>query len=446
VDSALPEVRYTRSGEVDIAYATLGSGPVDLVLVMGWLTHLEVYWEEPSFRRFAQRLAAFTRLILFDKRGMGLSDRTTLGTLEQRMDDVRAVLDAVGSEHAVLMGISEGAPLSLLFAASHPERTQALVFAGGEVKEITTDDWPWGQGDLAAFEASMQRLLGGDSWGRPARVFFAQSRADDPALQAWFGRLMRSAASPSAAVAFMRMGSQIDVRAVVPSVHVPTLVLHSPRDNVVHIEQARWLAAAIPGARLVELEGKDHAPWFDCADQVLAATSEFITGAPEPVQADTVLATVLFTDLVGSTERVGEVGNRTWRRLLEQHHDAVRMELRRHRGTEIDAAGDGFLARFDGPARAIRCALAILGVLRGLGLPARSGVHTGECELVGGKLAGLAVHVGARVAALAAADEVLVTDTVRDLVAGSGIAFDDRGLQPLKGFTEPRRLFAVRAG
>ncbi len=442
----LRDVRYTRSGEVDIAYATLGSGPVDLVLVMGWLTHLEVYWDEPSYRRFVERLAGFTRLILFDKRGMGLSDRTALGTLEERMDDVRAVLDAVGSKRAVLMGISEGAPLSLLFAASYPERTQALVFAGGEVKEITTDDWPWGQGDVATFERHMQRILTEDVWGKPVRVFFAQSRADDPALQAWLARLMRSAASPSAAVAFMRMGSQIDVRTVVPSVHVPTLVLHSPRDNVVRIEQARWLAAAIPGARLVELAGQDHAPWFDCADQVLAEVSEFVTGAPEPVQSETVLATVLFTDLVGSTERVGELGNREWRRLLERHHDAVRAELRRFRGVEIDTAGDGFLASFDGPARAIRCALAILGVLRALGLHARSGVHTGECELVDGKLAGLAVHVGARVAAIAAEGVVLVSDTVRDLVAGSGIAFEDRGLHALKGFGEPRRLFAVRSG
>jgi pimeloyl-ACP methyl ester carboxylesterase len=441
----MPEVRYARSGDVDIAYATLGSGAVDLVLVMGWLTNLEVYWEEPSFRRFAQRLAGFTHLILFDKRGMGLSDRTTIGTLEERMDDVRAVLDAVGSERAVLLGISEGAPLSILFAASYPERTSGLVFVGGEVKEISADDWPWGQSsDRADFEEDMERMLADDLWGKPQRVFFAQSRAEEPALQEWFGRLMRSSASPLAAVAFMRLGSQIDVRAIVPSIHVPTLVLHTPHDNVVRIEQARWLASEIPGARLVELVGRDHAPQFDVADQVLAEVSEFITGTRVAAQADTVLATVLFTDLVSSTERVGEVGNREWRRMLERHHDAVRAELRRYRGTEIDNAGDGFLASFDGPARAIRCALAIIGVLRDLGLNARSGLHTGECELVDGKLAGVAVHVGARVAALAGTGEVLVSDTVRDLVAGSGIAFEDRGMQVLKGFGEPRRLFRVQ--
>jgi pimeloyl-ACP methyl ester carboxylesterase len=443
MDDALPQVRYARSGDVDIAYTVLGAAPVDLVLVMGWLTNLEVYWEESFFRRFAQRLAGFTRLILFDKRGMGLSDRTTVGTLEERMDDVRAVMDAVGSERAALMGISEGAPLSMLFAASHPERTEALVFAGGEVKEVIEDDWPWGQSTREEYDRYLEDFPASDSWGKPAPLFFAPSRRDDPALMEWLGRMERSAASPAAAAAFMRLGSEIDVRSVAPSIHVPTLVMHSRRDPVVQFGQGRWLADTIPGARFVELTGQDHVPWFDVADQVLDETREFLTGSREPPEPEQILATVLFTDIVESTERARELGDRGWRELLEQHHSVVRAELSRYRGREIDTAGDGFFASFDGPARAIRCALGVLGALERIGVPVRSGLHTGECEVVGDKLAGIAVHTGARVAALAGAGEVLVSQTVHDLVAGSGIEFDDRGLHSLKGLGE-RRLFAVR--
>jgi class 3 adenylate cyclase len=412
---------------------------------MGYLTNLEVYWEEPSYRRFVQRLAGFTRVILFDKRGMGLSDRTTVGTLEERMDDVRAVMDAVGSERAVLMGVSEGAPLSMLFAASHPERTAALIFCGGEVKEVTTDDWPWGHSTLEEFDQGLKKLLaGGIDWGKPAPVFYAPSRAREPALMEWFGRLERSSASPAAAVAFMRMGSEIDVRHVAPSIHVPTLVMHKQRDPVVRFEQGRWLAETIPDARFVELAGQDHAPWFDTADEVIGEVREFLTGFREPPESEQRLATVLFTDIVGSTDRARELGDRRWRDLLEQHHATVRDILARYRGREIDTAGDGFLASFDGPARGIRCAIAVLEALERLGIPARSGLHTGECEVVGDKLAGIAVHTGARVAALAEPGEVLVSQTVRDLVAGSGIEFVDRGLHELKGLAEPRTLFAVR--
>jgi len=445
VADALPPIRYAHSGDVEIAYTVVGSGPVDLVLVLGWLTNLEVLWEEQNFRRFVQRLAGFTRVLLFDKRGMGLSDRTTMGTLEERMDDVRAVMDAADSKRAVLMGNSEGAPLSMLFAASHPERTAALIFCGGEVKEVIADDWPWGQSTREEYDQSMERILAGEiSWGVPSPAFFAPSRLRDPVLMEWLGRLERSAASPAAAVAFMIMGSQIDVRDVAPSIHVPTLVMHSPRDTVVPFEQGRWLAKTIPGARFVELSGQDHAPWFDCAEEVLGETREFLTGFREPPQPEQVLATVLFTDMVGSTDRARELGDSRWRELLEQHHTAVRGLLASYRGNEIDNAGDGFLASFDGPARAIRCALAVLDALAHLGIPARSGLHTGECEVVAGKLAGIAVHTGSRVAALARPGEVLVSQTVRDLVAGSGIEFEDRGLHELKGFDEPRRLFAVR--
>jgi pimeloyl-ACP methyl ester carboxylesterase len=438
-------IRYARSGEVEIAYAVLGSGPPDLVLVWGWLTNLEVYWEEPAFRRFVQRLAGFSRVIMFDKRGMGLSDRTTVGTLEERMDDVRAVMDAVGSQRAALLGVSEGAPLSMLFAASHPDRTQALIFAGGEVKEVISDDWPWGQQTREDFDRYLAAVdTWGESWGRPAPVFFAPSRADDPALMEWLGRLERASAPPVTAAAFMRMGSEIDVRAVAASIHVPTLVMHTRRDPVVRFEQAEWLAAAVPGARFVELHGQDHGPQFDCADQVIEEVREFLTGRREPAEYEQVLATVLFTDIVGSTERARELGDRRWRELLERHHEAVRAELGRFRGREIDTAGDGFLASFDGPARGIRCAVAVLGALDRIGIPARSGLHTGECEVVGDKLAGIAVHTGARVAEQAGAGEVLVSQTVRDLVAGSGIEFEDRGLHSLKGLAEARRLFAVK--
>jgi pimeloyl-ACP methyl ester carboxylesterase len=447
VEDALPEVRYARSGDVHLAYQVLGQGDVDLVFVMGWLTNLETYWELPAYRRFMQRLAGFTRLILFDKRGMGLSDHTAVGTLEERMDDVRAVMDAAGSERAVLMGISEGAPLSMVFAATHPERTAALIFIGGEVKEILEDDWPLGQETRDEYEGHLQKVLSGEfAWGQPKRVWFAPSKENDPAVMEWVGRLERTAASPAAAVAFMRLGSELDVRQVAPSIHVPTLVMHAPEDPIVPFAQGRWLAEQIEGAHFVELAGKDHVPWFDVADQVVAETREFLTGFREASEPEQILATVLFTDIVGSTERAQELGNREWSSLLEQHHTTVREILARYRGREIDTAGDGFLASFDGPARAIRCAVAVRDALAGLGIPVRSGLHTGEVEVVGEKLAGIAVHTGSRVAAAAEAGEVLVSSTVRDLVAGSGIEFEDRGLHELKGLDEPRRLYAVRSG
>ena len=447
MDDSLPQVRYARSGDVHIAYQVLGEGETDLVFVMGWLTNLETYWDLPDYRRFMQRLAGFTRLILFDKRGMGLSDHTAIGTLEERMDDVRAVMDAVGSERAVLMGISEGAPLSLVFAATHPERTAGLIFVGGEVKEIIEEDWPLGSDTREEYEGHLEKVLSGERpWGQPTRVWFAPSKEHDPATIEWVGRLERTAASPAAAVAFMRLGSELDVRHVPPTIHVPTLVMHAPGDTIVPLAQGRWLAEQIEGARFVELAGQDHVPWFDVADQVVAETREFLTGFREAPEPEQILATVLFTDIVGSTERARELGDREWRSLLERHHAAVRDILVRYRGREIDTTGDGFLAAFDGPARGIRCALAVRDALEGMGIPVRSGLHTGECELVGDKLAGIAVHIGSRVAAAAGESEVLVSSTVRDLVAGSGIEFEDRGLHELKGLDEPRRLYAVVTG
>jgi pimeloyl-ACP methyl ester carboxylesterase len=439
-----PEVRYAQSGDVHIAYHVVGDGPLDLVWVAGMVTNLEVLWDLQEYRRFCERLASFSRLILFDKRGMGLSDRVRAGTLEERMDDVRAVLDAAGSEAAALMGVSEGGPMSMLFAATYPERTRALILCGAEVKEEITEDWPWGESTREDFEArtELSRIVA--DWGKGLWIDYIQpSRQGDERLRQLFGRLQVQSASPAEALAFMRMAFEIDVRHVVPSVNVPTLILHRTDDSVCHVENARWLARNIKGARYVELPGIDHVPWSD-GDDMLAEIQEFLTGVREPVDPDRVLATVLFTDIVGSTARARELGDRRWHDLIEQHHALVRRELERFRGREVDTAGDGFLATFDGPARALRCARAITETVRSLGLEVRAGIHTGEVELAGDAVRGIAVHTGARVAAHAGAGEVLVSQTVKDLVAGSGIEFDDRGAQELKGIPGDWRLYAMR--
>jgi len=331
--------------------------------------------------------------------------------------------------------------MSMLFAATYPERTVGLVLAGAEVKEETTDDWPWGEGTREEFEAAMATIH--ERWGKGLGVrWIAPSLADEPGMVEWFGRLQVQSATPAVAESFMRMAFEIDVRDVVPSINVPTLILHRTGDRVCHVENARYLAARIPGSRYVELPGEDHVAWAD-GDEFLAEIREFLTGVREAAEPERVLATVLFTDIVGSTERARELGDRRWRDLLEAHHEAVRRELARFRGREIDTAGDGFLAAFDGPARAIRCGRAVVDSVAALGLQVRAGVHTGECEVLGEKLAGLAVHIGARVAARAGPGEVLVSSTVRDLVAGSGIEFADRGVAELKGVDGGRALFAV---
>jgi class 3 adenylate cyclase len=444
----MTEVAFAQSGEVNIAYRVVGDGPVDLVYVQGAFTHLDVYWELPAFRRYCERLAEFSRLVLFDKRGMGMSDRVPGGTpLDVRMDDIRAVMDAIGSETAAVMGESEGGPLAMLFAAAHPERTRALILQGGEVRERTDDDWPWGEATTEQFEANLAKVP--ERWGQgegiAARV---PSIADDPSLpgiQAWWGKAQRNAATPAGWEAFARMAFDIDVRDVVPSIHVPTLILHTTGDRVCHVENARWLAAHIPEARYVEMPGGDHLPWFH-PDRTLAEIREFITGSREPVEPDRVLATILFTDVVGSTELATRLGDRRWRDLLESHHAAVRSELARYRGREVDTTGDGFLAVFDGPARAIRAATAIVEAVHRLGLEVRVGIHTGEIEqLPTGDIRGIAVHTGARVMGSAGPSEVLVSSSVRDLVAGSGFEFVDRGSHVLKGVSEERRLYAVSA-
>ena len=438
-----PEVKYADGSGVEIAYQVLGEGPPDVVWVAGAITHLGVMWEHPRYRRFCEQLASFSRLILFDKRGMGLSERVRVGTLEERMEDVRAVMDAAGSERAALIGVSEGGPMSTLFAATYPERTQALLLLGAEVKEEKSDDWPWGETSRDEFEDWMKQVPG--RWGKGlAAAVLLPDEPDQEAAKAWLGKLQAASATPRDAEAFMRVGIEIDVRSVVSSIHVPTLIVHRVDDPICHVENGRFLAANIEGAQYVELPGSNHVPWAGSgADEILGEIREFLTGVREAPEPDRVLATVLFTDIVGSTERATELGDRRWRELLDAHHTAVRRQLERFRGREIDTAGDGFLASFDGPARAIRCAEAAVESVRGIGLDIRAGVHTGECELHGGKLAGIAVHIGARVAGRAGPGEVLVSSTVRDLVAGSGLEFEDRGSASLKGVPGEWRLYAV---
>jgi class 3 adenylate cyclase len=436
------DVRFARRGDVHVAYRVVGEGPIDLVYAQGAYTHLEIEWELPAFRRYCERLAEFTRLILFDKRGMGMSDRVPgTTTLEERMDDVRIVMDAVGSERAAVMGESEGGPLAMLFAAADPKRTAALILQGAEVRERTDKNWPWGESTEEEFESAMATLP--DWWGNGLGIdTIAPSVAGQEWARAWFGRVQVHSNTPGGAEAFMRMAFDIDVRHVAPAINVPTFIVHAKGDKVCPVENGRFLASTIPGARYVELPGDDHVPWF-APDDVLAEIREWLTGQREAATPDRVLATGLFTDLVGSTARATELGDRRWRELLEQHHAAVRHELERFGGRELDTAGDGFFATFDGPARAIRCALAIVEAVQPLGLDVRTGLHTGEVELLGGKVAGIAVNIGARVAARAGAGEVLVSGTVRDLVAGSGIAFADRGVAELKGVPGEWRMSVV---
>ena len=444
------EVAFARSGDVSIAYRVVGDGPVDLVYVQGAFTHLDVYWELPAFRRYCERLAEFSRLVLFDKRGMGMSDRVPGATpLDVRMDDIGAVMDAIGSESAALMGESEGGPLAMLFAAAHPERTRALILQGAEVRERTDAEWPWGEWTDEEFETSVAGLP--DRWGAGGSIdeWLVPSIQREPgveAIRAWWGKAQRNAVTPGGWAAFARMALDIDVRDVATTIHVPTLILHTTGDRVCHVENARWLSRNIPDARYVEMAGDDHLPWFH-PDATLAEVREFITGSREPEEPDRVLATVLFTDIVGSTKLAEKMGDRRWRELLDTHHAAVRTELAHYRGREIDTAGDGFLAVFDGPARAIRAARAIVDAVRAVGLDIRAGIHTGEIEqLPSGDIAGIAVHIGARVGAAAGPGEVLVSSSVRDLVAGSGFTFEDRGSHVLKGVEEERRLYAVAAG
>jgi len=434
-----PEICYARSGDVSIAYQVTGEGPLDLVLVPGFISHLELDWEEPRHARFLERLGSFARLIRFDKRGTGLSDRpSALGGIETRMDDVRAVMDAAGSERAALFAFWEGGPMAAVFAASHPDRTSALVLFGTFARRIRSGDYPW-HSTRDELVAATERVV--EVWGTAETTGLAFfSPGADAALKRWWIARDRAGATPGAIRQLITSNIDIDVRPALPSIQAPTLVLHPEEVG----GEGEYIAARIPGARLVTTPDGQYLPWL--VPEAIDEVEQFLTGVRPTPLADRVLATVLFTDLVASTDRARELGDHAWSELLEQHHVAVRHELERFRGEEIDTAGDGFLALFDGPGRAIHCALEIRDSLRELGLDVRAGVHTGEVErLRGDKPRGIAVHIGARVTACAAPGEVLVTATTRDLVAGSGLEFEDRGRHELKGIPEARQLYtAVR--
>jgi pimeloyl-ACP methyl ester carboxylesterase len=440
----VPETKYAMSGNVHIAYQVTGQGPIDLVFVHGWISHIEHLWEEPSIARFLGRLASFSRLILLDKRGTGLSDPVPLDelpTLDERMDDVRAVMDAAGSERAALLGTSEAGALHLLFAATYPERTAALVLLNSYARLAWSHDYPFGirsadaEGLLKAIE---------EGWGKGvAFEALVASQTDNQSMRNWWARYQRLAASPGAAVTLLRRAFDTDARAVLPAIGVPTLILHRAGDPFTGIEHGRYLAEGIPGAKYVELAGSDHLFFAEDTDRLVAEIQEFLTGVREASEPDRVLATVLFSDVVGSTEHAAQLGDRRWHDLLDGYYALVRGELARFRGREIDTAGDGVFAAFDGPARAIRCARAIAAGVGRLGVAVRVGLHTGECEVIGAKVGGIAVHIGARVAGFARANEVLVSSTVKDLVAGSGLRFDDRGVHTLKGVPGEWRLYAV---
>jgi pimeloyl-ACP methyl ester carboxylesterase len=439
--SPLPETRYARCGELFIAWQESGKGPIDLVLVPGIVSHVEAFHELPGYEGFLERVGRFARVIAFDKRGTGLSDRATEApTFEERMDDIRAVMDAAGCERAALFGISEGGSLAALFAASFPERSRALILFGSFPRVLAEpDSYPFGFPEGAL--GTKEQWLADWGTGTSAELMFP-SRAREPSVRQLWARIERLAAAPSGFWSLAQVLQQIDVRAVLPTVRVPTLVLR-PERELFPPEMSRYFAEHIPGARLIELPGVDHYPWLGPVDGLVAEVEEFLTGVRSHAEPDRVLATVLFVDIVGSTARAAELGDRRWRELLDAHDAGVRREVARARGRELGTAGDGFLAAFDGPARAIRCAQAIRAHARGLGLEVRAGLHTGECEVRGQGLAGIALHIGARVAALAGPGEVLVTSTVHDLVAGSGIAFAERGAHALAGVPGERRILAV---
>jgi pimeloyl-ACP methyl ester carboxylesterase len=435
--------RYARSGDVNIAYQVAGDGPTDLVYVPGWISNVELNWDEPSHAHVLNRLAGFSRLIVFDKRGTGLSDPVPLDRLpplETRMDDVRAVLDAVGSKSTALFGFSEGGLMSVLFAATYPERVSALVLYGTFAKRIWSPDYPWApKPDVRTREIeALER-----NWAERMDLDHL-APSEDEAFKQRLATYYRRSASPGAAVALMRMNTEIDVRDVLGSIQTPTLVMHRRDDRDVNVAESRLIADAIPSSRFVELEGDAHTLWAGDTDAIVDEIQDFLTGERPVASSERVLATVLFTDIAGSTERAAEIGDARWRELIEAHHAAVRAQLDRFRGREIDTAGDGFLASFDGPARAINCACVIRDRVAELGVDVRLGIHTGECERVGEKLGGIAVHIGARVAAHAPPGQVLVSGTVKDLVAGSGIRFEDLGPTALKGIPDPWRLYRVR--
>jgi len=444
----LPETRYATSGDVNIAYQVVGEGQLDLVFVPSLTHHLELVWENPPQARFFERLASMGRLLLFDKRGTGMSDRFVgVPTLETRMDDIRAVMDAAGSQRAALIGLGDGGPLCALFAATYPERTTALVLIHTAPRFTRSPEFPW-LPTRAEREREIEEAV--RTWADRAAIAKRFTRGSPSATEEerqGFGRVIRLSVSPGAAAAYLRVNLDVDIRDVLPLIRVPTLVLQRT-EAAIDVREGRYVAERIPRARLAELPGRDFAPQIGDTERLLGVIDEFLSdvaaGGAWQAEPDRVLATVLFTDIVGATNRAAELGDTAWRELLHRHHDAIRGELGRFRGHEVDTAGDGFFATFDGPARAIRCACAIRDSLRDLDLEVRAGLHTGECERDGERMTGIAVHIGARVAAMAGPGEVLVSRTVKDLVAGSGIELDDRGEHELKGIPGDWQLFSVR--
>src|SRR5918993_2354185 len=433
-----PDTRYARSGDLHIAYQVFGAGSVDLVLVPGFISNLEETWDNPSAARWLHRLGRFARVIAFDKRGTGLSDRVgSAPSLDERMDDARAVMDAAHSERAVLLGISEGGSLAALFAASHPDRCASLILYGAFAR---FSSWYPTEEKLAGFYRYV-----GEKWGTGESVWkYAPSKVDDPGFKKIWGRHERVGATPSAAIALMQMNKEIDISGVLSAIRVPTLVIHRTDDIAVSVEGGRFLAQHIPQARLAEFPGADHLPYIgETTDDITDEIEEFVTGSRHVVEADRILTTVMLTDIVDSTKRASELGDRRWRALLDQHDDLVRQEITRLRGREVKGLGDGVLATFDGPARGVRCAAAIVQGVRSLDLQIRCGLHTGEIELNGHDIAGIAVHLAARIAAQAQGGQVLVSSTVRDLVAGSGLRFVDQGARSLKGIPDEVRVFSV---
>ena len=443
--ASTPDTRYAKSGGYHVAYQTIGDGPIDVVLVPGFVSHVEFSWEDPDFSRYLTRLASFSRLIVFDKRGTGMSDPVpaqNLPTLEERMDDVRAVMDAVGSKRAALIGVSEGGPMSLLFAATYPERTSALVLAHTFARGARADDYPWGA-TSDQHEAVLARVEAG--WGSGVLLGgFAPSHAENKDSRERWARFQRRACSPGAVVALLRMVHETDARSTLPAITVPTLVVHRTADRMFPVEGAQFLAQSIRGAKLFTSNSPDHFFWLGPAEAELDEIELFLTGELRPHAADRVLATVTFADIAGSTARAAELGDTRWRELLERFYALARAQLQRFRGREIDTAGDGLFAAFDGPARAIRCMEAIRAGARSLGCEIRAGAHTGECEIINGKPGGIAVHIAARVASHAQPGEILVSNTVKDLVAGSGLGFEDRGVRPLKGVPGDWQLYALK--
>ena len=440
----VPETRYVKSGDVNIAYQVVGKGPFDLIHVPPFVSNLELQWEDPAERRYFERLASFSRLIMFDKRGTGLSDRVAVATLEERMDDLRAVMDDAGSERAAVYGGSEGGALSLLFATTYPERVSALVLYGAYPRMTWAPDYTDGVPE-EIWDEGLRHLE--EQWGRGQEGglplwALTPGRADDPAWRRAHGRWERLSASPGAAVAIQQMIRAIDVRHLLSAIRVPTLVVYRTAD-IAHASGSRYLGAHIPGAKVVELPGDEYFPYLGDQDAILDEIEEFLTGVRPVPAPDRALATVMFTDIVSSTERAASLGDDAWTRTLDRHDSLIESEVERHRGRRIKTTGDGILATFDGPARAVRCAQAISKAVRSLGVEVRAGLHTGEIEIRGDDIGGIAVHIGARVSALAGPGEVLVSSTVKDLVAGSGITFTDRGSHVLKGVPDEWRVFTA---